>query len=287
MEMIRKSLLAFCAVAALAPSARADDARATARALFAKAQKTVVTVRLVLKMSMGGHDQEQKLEAVGTVIDPSGLTVVPTAVVDPGSIVRAMMHARPGGAEMKLDTTVTETTIILSDGTEVESDVILKDADLDLAFIRPRDQSKPLEAVTLKPGRALPQVLDEVILLGRYGRAASRAAWVEVSQVRAVVKGPRTFALCGGDAGGDALGTVAYGTDGTPVGVFVTHIGKDSGAEGSRGISGMMGGGHQGGSVILRSIDDVLEVADQARKMKNPEPKPPEAAVPAMPEKKP
>jgi len=232
------------------------------RDLYARAQNTVVTVRLVIKVSVGGHDNETKFEVQGTVIDPSGLTLVPAATVDPSAVVRAMMSSKGGASEPKIESSVSETTLVLADGTELEADVIIKDVELDIAFVRPRDQSKPLQSVTLKAGRGLPQILDEVLVLGRFGRAQNRTPWVGFTEVRAIVKGPRSYALC--DGAGEAAGTVAYSAQGEPVGVFVTHFGKAS-----RGPASGAGGG----SVILRPLEDAIDIAEAARKLKNPEPK--------------
>lgn len=235
----------------------------SARAVFAKAQKSVVTVKLVVKISSNGHDSETKVEASGTVIDPSGLTVVPAAAVDPGAALRASLRARPGAPELKLESSVTSATLLLPDGTEVDADVVLKDTDLDLAFLRPQEDGRTFDAVQLKPVKTLPQVLEQVILVGRYGQTASRQPWVELSRMRAVVKGPRIYGMVDSD-GGDALGTVAYAMDGTPLGVFVTKT-SSSGSDSRR-----MGGGNE--HVILRTADDVLEIAEQARKRPRPLP---------------
>jgi hypothetical protein len=232
-----------------------------ARELFSRNELTVVTVRAVLKVRMGERDNEQKLDVTGTVIDPSGLTVLPASALDPGASMRALLRGRPG--DFKLSTSVTETVLVLADGTELEADVILKDEELDLAFLRPRNVPFPLEAVDLRLGSArMPQLLDDVVLIGRYGRSLNRTPWLDVTRVLAIVKGPRPYAICG-DNSADALGTVAWAADGTPLGVFVTHIGRDVGGESPRMRAG--------GSVILRAVEDVLEVAEQARKLKNPE----------------
>src|ERR1700722_12080429 len=72
--------------------AQADDAAKSGREILAKCQQAVVTVKLAIKqsVSMGGRDQksESKTETTGTVIDPSGLTVVSLATTDPSSTVK-------------------------------------------------------------------------------------------------------------------------------------------------------------------------------------------------------
>ena len=77
--------------------ARAEgDIRAAARALAAKSSKAVVTVELVVTvrgggMMGGGGDEEQEIEVVGTVIDPSGLTVVSASEIDPTTMLKALL----------------------------------------------------------------------------------------------------------------------------------------------------------------------------------------------------
>ena len=72
--------------------AQADDAAKSGREILAKYQQAVVTVKLAIKqsISMGSHDSksESKTETTGTVIDPSGLTVVSLATTDPGSAMK-------------------------------------------------------------------------------------------------------------------------------------------------------------------------------------------------------
>jgi hypothetical protein len=240
-----------------------------ARAIFAKAQKSVVTVKLVVKISANGHDQEQKVETFATVIDAQGLMVLAAAAVDPAAMMRQSMRGRPGSPELKFESSVTESTVLLPDGTEIDADVVLKDADLDLAFLRPREDGRTFDFVTLKPVKTLPAALEPILLVGRFGQNASRQPWMETVRMKAVVKGPRIYGLVDSD-GSEALGTVAYALDGTPLGVFVTKT------AGSASEVRRMGGGDD--HVILRTADDVLEIAEQARK--RPRPPPPSAVAP-------
>ena len=71
------ALLAGCAALAGCAGQRAS----AARDLFAQAEKTVVTVRAVIKVTANGRDNENKVDITGTVIDPSGLTVVPASAL--------------------------------------------------------------------------------------------------------------------------------------------------------------------------------------------------------------
>jgi hypothetical protein len=141
-------------------------------------------VKLAIKqsVSMGGRENksESKTETTGTVIDPSGLTVVSLATTDPSSTVKdayARAIAARGGdmSQFKFDSELNDVKIVLADGTEIPADVVLRDKDLDLAYLRPSDkQAKPLACLDLtKDAKA--QVLDEVIVINRLNQAANRA----------------------------------------------------------------------------------------------------------------
>lgn len=267
---MNRSLFAAAAVTvALASPARADDLKSTARAVATKTQTAIVTARLVVKISFGEREQEQKLEITGTVIDASGLTVVSAAAIDPTARLQGLMGGRRGGGggggeQQRIDTEVSETALVLEDGTELEADVVLKDADLDLAFIKPRDtKGAKLDFVELKASDAKVQALDDVFVVGRLGRVANHAVSIATGEVKAVVKGPRSFYVLDNEISSGATGCVAYAADGTALGVFVTRTVRGD-AGGFRGR-----GGDQ--AVIVRPVADVLELAKQALSAKAPE----------------
>jgi len=260
----------------------AGDLKSTAQTTLQKSQKAIVPIKLVIKIKMSKEDQEHKTEITGTVIDPSGLTVVSAAAIDPAGTIKSLLGSMlkgRGSSQFQFDSDVTETTIILDDGTEVEADVVLKDPDLDLAFIRPRSTSRTFDAITLKPRSTPPQILEDVFAISRLGTSENRAPAVSVGMIRAVVKGPRTFYICDDKISNESLGCIAFAADGTPIGIFVTK--KSQGAPGQGGLAGLsrsLSGGGAGGTpmipiAILRPVEDILEVAVQAKQAKLPEKK--------------
>jgi hypothetical protein len=269
-------LLAAGALAALlvgAPDgARADetkDVKAAARATAAKSAKAVVTVKIVVKIKFGGREQEQDLEVLGTVIDPSGLTVASAAAVEPTSMMGGFGRGGrrggggDGGGRPGVESEITDTKILLDDGTEIEADVVLKDANLDLAFIKPREPQK-LDAVALAPRGKPLEMLEEVFAVTRLGRGDMRSTAVALGHVRAVVKGPRTYYVCTPEVSA-SQGCIAFGADGAPLGIFVLKVSGEGGGRGGRDVS-----------AILRPVEDVLEIAKQAKEAKAPERKPAE-----------
>src|SRR2546427_125887 len=124
-------------------SAQADDLAEKGRAVFKKNQQSVVTVQLVLKSKVsfggrGGEANETRQDVTGTVLDPSGLTVLSLSATDPGHLIQSMMSGSDEESRFKMETELSDVKILLSDGTEVPAEVVLRDKDLDLAFIRPK-----------------------------------------------------------------------------------------------------------------------------------------------------
>ena len=68
-------------LASLPSLSQADELADKGREIFKKNQRAVVTVQVVVKMKfslpgMGGQANESKQDVTGTVVDPSGLTVL-------------------------------------------------------------------------------------------------------------------------------------------------------------------------------------------------------------------
>src|SRR6266496_728719 len=161
----------------------ADEVAVKGREIFQKYQHVTVTVQLVLKSKVsmpgfGGRSNESKQDATGTTIDPSGLNVLSLSATDPGSILSGMMTSEgDGGSEVKfkMENELTDVKILTHDGAELPAEVVLRDKDLDLAFVRPKQKpAAPMPAIDLAhAGEA--QLLDQVITLNRLGKVAGRA----------------------------------------------------------------------------------------------------------------
>jgi hypothetical protein len=225
-------------------AAHAQDQRAAARDLVKKWQDAVITVRVVLKMriSMGGREMQSmddSVDTVGTVIDPSGLTVLSLGALNPGAMMNKMMGAAGGGApeRMEFGSEPTDLKLRLADGREIPAKIVLRDEDLDLAFVRPvAKQEKPLVAVKLADaGR--PAMLDQVIVLSRLGRVGGWTPAAAITNIGAVIEKPRTFFVTE-PAGMNALGVPAFLPDGKIVGLL-TMRSVDAGRP---GMFAMMGG---------------------------------------------
>ncbi|NUM53032.1 MAG: trypsin-like peptidase domain-containing protein [Candidatus Hydrogenedentes bacterium] len=255
-------LAAIAATCVFSFASLADDVADKGRAVLEKYKSSVVTVRIVIKMQMSmpnfpSREEEMKSEATGTIIDPSGLTVLSLNETDPSGMFENMMEGREG---FEVKSTVGDLKILQDDGTEIAAQVVLRDRDLDLAFIRPTEAPKqPLPAVDLAKA-ATPGLLDPVITINRLGRVAGREYAVSIERINAIVSRPRTFYVMGNDPTQTALGCPALTVDGDAVGLCVLRTVRG----GDGGGMGMFGGGDDNMMAIIVPASDVLEVAKQA-----------------------
>jgi S1-C subfamily serine protease len=267
-------------------TARADDAAKSGRDILAKSQGAVVTVKLAIKQSMsfGGRDSktESKTETTGTIIDPSGLTVVSLATTDPSSTVKdtyARAIAARGGdmSQFKFDSELSDVKIVLPDGTEMAADVVLRDKDLDLAYLRPSEKpAKPLAFINLKHD-AKARILDEVIVVNRLNQSANRVTAISVGRIEAIVDKPRTFYLLGQSMWSYSLGAPVFSLDGKLVGILFLRTAKSQADQ----MSGFMFSNlsQLGMMPVILPASDIIDGVKQALEAKVPVPEEKPAAI--------
>jgi S1-C subfamily serine protease len=246
---------------------RSDELTDKGRAIFRQHQHSVVTVQIVVKSKfsmggMGGQSNESRQDVTGTVVDPSGLTVVSLTATDPSQLMQGMFSGMSDDdTKFKMDTELSDIKILLEDGTEVPAEVVLRDRDKDLAFIRPKAKlTMPLPALELtKSGKA--DVLEPVIALNRLGNAAGRAYAASVERISAVVEHPRLFYVPETSMTTTTLGAPAFTLDGKLLGLFVMRALHGGGASGGGGF--MLSMQAQNMTAIIVPADDILKAVKQ------------------------
>ena len=287
---MKKQILAGCmAMAALVcgPMAGAQDLAVAGRKVLESNKDAVIKVKVVLQQKMlvngtEGHSTEETKEISGTVIDPSGLVVVALSAVDPSRLMESILKNVAGGAKMDMKFQVKDVKLLLPDETEVEASVVLRDKDLDLAFIRPTlKPSKPMAAINLSK-QARPQVLDDVLLVMRLSKVSNHEPSIATSRVTAIVRKPRlSYILQAASEGMENIGTPVLMPDGRVAGILVMRMAETHGGGGMTAMLGGMGG--MGLATIVLPAADVLEASKQATEAKADKPAAGEAAVPKQP----
>jgi hypothetical protein len=211
---------------------------------------TWVSATVRVEVSAGGRSlppQEQKLEALGTIIAEDGLTVLSLTKVDPTSSI--LSRLRSPGASVQVN--YTEVLILLQDGTEIPARLLLKDEDLDLAYLLPIENSEEdLAAFSFTPVPGLsknaptPRVLDEVVSIAKLGRNLYRQSTLRRGWVNAVIEKPRPYFVIENTE----PGTPVFDNHGKWLGVVVYKM--------ERG---------RPSAIVTLPVEDIVEIADQVR----------------------
>ena len=246
-----------------------DTQAAAGRTILNQYANAVVGVELVatLKVTMANRPstpREQKIEANGTVISQGGLTVVSLGSIDPRARMEsqvALMSAMRGRVEFG-DTEFKEVRLRLADGSEVPARVVMKDPDLDLAFVAPEPGAAP--------GRKwgwvnLAEPADGVILgtyydVARAPKAQQRTPVVRLVNVGGIIEKPRRFYI----ASAYSPGCPVFDPKGRVLGICTRHISD----------------GRESGPVILPAAD-IAESAKQAEAAPNAAPTPASGSQPS------
>lgn len=235
-----------------------DDTAAAARKVSDDSGAAVVAVRLVIKLRMVVEgremDESERTDEIrATVIDPSGLAVCSLSEVDPSRQMDFMMEEDP---DYRFEAEVVDVKILQPGGKEIPAKVVLRDRDLDLAFIRPVEAPSELMAAIDLTKRAEPQVLDQLVVLGRLGAVGNRVPSVALDRVQAIVEKPRTFYITGMETWMTGLGCPVFTLDGAAVGVLVVRAVPS--------VSSGDAGPYGDAMPVVLPAADILEAAEQA-----------------------
>ncbi len=252
----------FSALAAaltlLLPSAMAANGplkdKASAVAKAHKDSVLYIEALVSLEVSTGANPprkEEKKTELVGTILDKEGLMAAPLSSLDVSSAMDGRtINTAQGPIKLTVKSEIKEVKIIMPDGSEVPAKVVLKDSDLDLAFLRPEKPGTVFTPVDAKDNAPM-AALDDIIILGRLGKDLNREPYACTSEIIAVVTKPRTF----GSTPTQTLGLPVFNADGKLLGIGVNRFSAKAGSDSQPSAS----------SVIVPAAD-LLESASQVKK---------------------
>jgi S1-C subfamily serine protease len=255
--MTRSAVVLAMFVAAASVAADEARTRTSARTALTKYGDAVITVRLAVKNRVVFQGRERNnsdstLEIAGTVLTAEGLTVVSDFTSNPSGLYT------PTGDGPRVDTETTDVKLLLRDGREVPARFVLRDRDLDLAFLMPQESGLQLPHLSLEKG-PVPEPLDDLVFLYPMGRSLNREVAVALGRVRAVVKKPRVFVVTDFLEAFQSLGCPAFDGAGKAVGLVVLRRspGPPMGQSGPREMLDFF-------SPVVLTAADVQEVAAQA-----------------------
>lgn len=246
--------------------ARADAVAECGRKVVESWQHSMVSLEVVCKIrvSMGGQEEtnEEKMEASGTIIDDSGLIVSTLTSVDPASVVAEIMEGigEEDGPKPDIKAEITSVKIILPDGKDIPGQLVLRDKDLDLAFIRPlKTPDKPLTPVRLTDA-ATPKILDIIFLLYRLDVDGNKLVAAKADRIESILPKPRLQYI---PLNGTQPGNPVFTEDGKLVGVLALRRAPK--------VAGMsLGASADAMLLVIVPGADIQEVAKEAPAAKPP-----------------
>ena len=245
-------LLTVC-LGVVAIDAQTPEERTGARQLMAKHGDAVITVlgTTKVRINQGGREvqnRDERVQAMATILDSSGLAVMSLTALDPSDLLESSL-ARGRGAGGSGITVTTEPSNLryrTADGKEIPARLVLRDKDLDLAYLRPTERpATPMPAVDAMTAR--PEAIDLLVVLQRFPEVAGWQVTALFASVQAVVEKPRLFYI----VNSGAFGAPVFDTSGRFVGV-VLRLKNDT------------GDGPAAPPIVLPA-SDVREVAKQAQ----------------------
>ncbi|MFO7899251.1 MAG: serine protease [Planctomycetota bacterium] len=227
----------FALLLATRALAAEEDLSRAARSVVEQYGDAVVPLKVVLSVQIKGRDQEQKYEALGTVLDESGLIVASNTAVDPFS------------RQSKVNSEVKSVKLLRKDGTERKLKIVLRDKELDLMFLQPEEDVELTGLGVAAAGPTL-ELADRAIVLSRLGPVGDRQPAVLVGRVEAVVTKPRRLYVTATVGSMSALGCPVFTRGGKPVGILTMRVSKAAGA------------GRIGGKLRANTLPAVLPIID-------------------------
>jgi hypothetical protein len=260
-----RTLLCAATLVALsgAAGAPAADVAPQAREILSRARNSLITVSALSKLDIGGSGlpirlgslgEAQESSCGGLVIDASGLTVVSYSALNPMERLVGALKSRISSDALKAKSELSRIQMRLEDGTEVPARVVLKDKELDLAFLVPDakegDKLPQFSPLKLSADAAVKE-LDDVVVISRHARDLGYQPTVTVGQVTSVIAKPRTMYDL---SAAPRPGSPVFLPDGRLLGVTVTF----GGGEGLTSLAAR--------EVLVLPASEITKLADQARK---------------------
>jgi hypothetical protein len=192
----------------------------------------VATLRLTAadRPGMSIPEREQKVRSDATVIDKTGLVVLSLSAIDPARLLDGRETNTPAGPmKMEASATVKELEIILADGTEIPATMVFKDADADLAFVRPKADAPEVKGVTFAPvdltSSSRAAAADPTVSVTRLDDVFNNEPALTMGQVSAVIERPRACFL----TTNMVRSCPTFALDGTLLGIGAVRITKAQG----------------------------------------------------------
>jgi hypothetical protein len=229
---------------------------------------SIVTVRIVAEITMppmmGGEKQEVREEALGTIVDKSGIVLVPSSALDPGEHMNSMF-----GGEAEVESAITSLKVVIgNDNQELTGTVVAKDDKLGFSYVKIADLGDRKLDVMAFDQKGDVEIGTAVYAIKRLPEGYDFAPFAAKNEISGKIKKPRNAWML---AEGLDNGAPVFTAAGVLCGV-VARVDAGSKDEDPRAMMmRMFGGGGRGPmtfvvspQVAANSIAQALETANKA-----------------------
>ena len=253
---------------ATAGTSTADKIAKSGRELVAENSDAVVTIRMIVEETfsfggMGSDATETTAETTGSVIQEDGLIVAALSATDPSKFFEGLFeNLYDDDFNIDIRSELKELTIIMGNGEEISAEIVLRDTDLDLVFIRPESMVDHSFSHFDLSASVSSEQFERIAVLYRLGNVANRAVTANFPRVLAVMEKPRRMYVLA--AWMDMMGWTGTGRpvmtlDGKFLGITVLRSIK---TVGSGAVSLVWDGENSAAEVVIPAAD-ILESALQ------------------------
>jgi S1-C subfamily serine protease len=188
----------------------------------------VVEVEIVWKMKISvqgqQQEQEQKVRLNATVIGEKGVIAMSISNTDPAQMAQLSGVPANMRGQVKIEADVQEVKIITNDGREIPAKVALKDTDLDIMYIMPKEAGKEkLPFIKLAKDSKI-EALKSCFSFTRHNQSVGRAIVYSMGYIASEIKTPRRCFI----AQAPAPAMPAFNEDGEGLGLFLKPTGLPS-----------------------------------------------------------
>lgn len=250
-----------CLLALSLTTGRAPAADIDYPGFVAEKDKPLVTLKYILKVSMGGGGgaEESEAEAPGLLISGDGLVICSNTEL--GGFVGLMTQMMPGAAP---NIQPREIKVLIGDDDEgVEATLVARDTDLDLAWIKIDEPAETPYAHVDFSKAASVKVGEPLVMVYRMPKHFDRLPVFSEFRVAGLATKPRDLIIPG--AAVQNAGLPVYNTDGVTVGIVIVQL-PDAGGDQMDQMSfleDMMSASSSGG--VILPAENVVKATKRAR----------------------
>lgn len=261
-QSTRRPLVASaCLIALLAVTGGARAADLDYAKFVAEKDKPLVTLKFILKVSMGGGGgaEESEAEAPGLMISGDGLVICSNTEL--GGFMGLMAQMMPGAAP---NIQPREIKVLIGDDDEgVEATLVARDTDLDLAWIKIDEPAETPYAHVDFSKAATTTVGQPLVMVYRMPKHFDRLPVFSEFRVAGLATKPRDLIIPSGAV--QNAGLPVYNTDGATVGIVIVQL-PDAGGDQMDQMSfleDMMSASSSGG--VILPAENVVKATKRAR----------------------